>query len=126
MVLVIAQVRSRKDSIGEPSDQIADFACSELALGEINRACVAEAVDWGGEPSSGRGDVVVEQFESGLRNFGWAQKLLGLSTAEASGLSEAGEGSIWNGEIFDEVLLRYSAMWHQVTAPKYDCLRTMG
>lgn len=70
VVLVIRQAVIRKRLHGEPSYQVADFASTELALGDVNRACVAEAADRGGEPSSGGGGIAVEQFEDGLRNFG--------------------------------------------------------
>jgi hypothetical protein len=41
------------------------FASTELALGEVNRACVAEAADSAGEPGSGGGGIAVEQVEGG-------------------------------------------------------------
>ena len=75
-------------------------------MGEVNRACVAEAAYWAGEPGSGGGGIAVEQVEGGLINFGQAQQLFGLSAVEGSGLPAAGEGSLRDGEVFGEVLLR--------------------
>ncbi len=104
-------ITTRRDGDVAHSDRLAEGQSTPKRVrrepaGEVHRVCVAEVSDRRGEPSSGGGGIAVEQFEGGLRNFGEAQHLFGLSVVEGSGFSAAGKGSLGDDEIFSEVLLR--------------------